>query len=274
MSQNINELSVNWATLWEALADERPNDVAVVLGDAEIKWGELDERSAQLASVFSQQGVGPGSKVAQLLFNDAAYIESIYALFKLRATPVNINYRYLQGEIAYILNNSESETLVYHASLAEQLVGIKDLVPTLKALVCVNDVGPEFIPEKGHLQYEEVISGAMPAQRIERSGEDLLFLYTGGTTGMPKGVMWRHVDLFGVLAFSGYHALGLPIPTTVQQVGQTAAQLASEKKSPTNLCAAPLMHGVALFLAMSSFVLGNHENLTPRNSSIYPKNIQ
>ena len=73
---------------------------------------------------------------------------------------------------------------------------------------------------------------------------------------MPKGVMWRHVDLFGALAYSGYLALGLPIPTTVQQVGQTAAQLAAEKKSPTNLCAAPLMHGVALFLAMSSFVLG------------------
>ena len=256
MSQNVSELSVNWATLWEALADERPNDIAVVLGDSEIKWGELDKRSAQLASVFSQRGIGAGSKVAQLLFNDAAYIESIYALFKLRATPVNINYRYLQGEIAYILNNSESEILIYHASLAERLVGIEDLVPTLKTLICVNDVGPEFVVQEGHLQYEKVLANALPAQRIERSGEDLLFLYTGGTTGMPKGVMWRHVDLFGALAFSGYHALGLPIPTTVQQVGQTAAQLALEKKSPTNLCAAPLMHGVALFLAMSSFVLG------------------
>ena len=256
MSNQVNELSVNWATLWEALADERPHDVAVVLGDTEIQWGQLDERSARLASVFSQRGVGEGSKVAQLLFNDAAYLESIYALFKLRATPVNINYRYLQGEIAYILNNSESEALVYHASLAERVVGMKALVPTLKTLIYVNDVGSEFVPEEGHLDYEAVLSNAAPAQRIERSGEDLLFLYTGGTTGMPKGVMWRHVDLFGALAFSGYQALGLPIPTTVQQVGSTAAQLASDKKSPTNLCAAPLMHGVALFLAMSSFVLG------------------
>ncbi|MEI8321543.1 MAG: AMP-binding protein [Actinomycetes bacterium] len=256
MSETANELSVNWATLWEALADERPNDIAVVLGASEIKWGELDERSAQLASVFSQHGVGSGSKVAQLLFNDAAYLESIYALFKLRATPVNINYRYLQNEIAYILKNSESEMLVYHASLAERVVGLKDLVPTLKTLVCVNDVGSHFEPEDDHLIYESVLTRAVPAERIERSGEDLLFLYTGGTTGMPKGVMWRHVDLFGALAYSGYLALGLPIPTTVQQVGHTAAQLAADGKSPTNLCAAPLMHGVALFLAMSSFVLG------------------
>ena len=75
MSNQVNELSVNWATLWEALADERPHDVAVVLGDTEIQWGQLDERSARLASVFSQRGVGEGSKVAQLLFNDAAYLE-------------------------------------------------------------------------------------------------------------------------------------------------------------------------------------------------------
>ena len=166
MSNQVNELSVNWATLWEALADERPHDVAVVLGDTEIQWGQLDERSARLASVFSQRGVGEGSKVAQLLFNDAAYLESIYALFKLRATPVNINYRYLQGEIAYILNNSESEVLVYHASLAERVVGMKDLVPTLKTLIYVNDVGSEFVPEEGHLDYEAVLTSAAPAQRI------------------------------------------------------------------------------------------------------------
>jgi acyl-CoA synthetase (AMP-forming)/AMP-acid ligase II len=249
-------LSVSWATLWESLADARPNDVAVVLGDDEIRWIDLDTRAAKLASVFSQYGVGNGSKVAQLLYNDAAYLDSVYALFKLRATPVNVNYRYLSQEIAYILNNSEAEVLVYHASLADRVTDLASLVPTLKALICVNDVGNEFELPSGHISYELALAAAPPAPRIERSGEDFLFLYTGGTTGMPKGVMWRHVDLFGALAFSGYQSLGLDVPTSSQEVGEVAARLAREGKSPTNLCAAPLMHGVALFLAMASFVLG------------------
>ena len=249
-------VSESWATLWEALADAQPDQIAVVLGDQEIRWKDLDDRAARLATVFSANGVKEGSRVAQLLYNDAAYLESVYALFKLRATPVNVNYRYLVNEVAYILNNSEAEVLVYHASLADRVEGLKEMVPSLRTLICVNDVGSGPVLTKGHLDYATVVSSAERAERIRRSGEDLLFLYTGGTTGMPKGVMWRHVDLFGALASSGYQALGLPLPATTEEVGAYARQLNSEGKSPTNLCAPPLMHGVALFLAMSSFVLG------------------
>lgn len=249
-------VSESWATLWEALADAQPDQIAVVLGDQEIRWKDLDDRAARLATVFSANGVKEGSRVAQLLYNDAAYLESVYALFKLRATPVNVNYRYLVNEVAYILNNSEAEVLVYHASLADRVEGLKEMVPSLRTLICVNDVGSGHVLTKGHLDYATVVSSAERAERIRRSGEDLLFLYTGGTTGMPKGVMWRHVDLFGALASSGYQALGLPLPATTEEVGAYARQLNSEGKSPTNLCAPPLMHGVALFLAMSSFVLG------------------
>ncbi len=249
-------VSESWATLWEALADAQPDQIAVVLGDQEIRWHELDDRAARLATVFAASGVTERSRVAQLLYNDAAYLESVYALFKLRATPVNVNYRYLVNEVAYILNNSESEVLVYHASLSDRVEGLQSMVPSLKAMICVNDVGAAHSLPEGHLDYSTVVSSANPAERIGRSGEDLLFLYTGGTTGMPKGVMWRHVDLFGALASSGYQALGLPLPATTEEVGAYARQLNGEGKSPTNLCAPPLMHGVALFLAMSSFVLG------------------
>ncbi|MBU6241055.1 MAG: AMP-binding protein [Acidobacteria bacterium] len=249
-------VSESWASLWEALADAQPDQIAVVLGDQEIRWSELDDHAARLSSVFAEHGVKQGSRVAQLLYNDAAYLESVYALFKLRATPVNVNYRYLVNEVAYILNNSEAEVLLYHASLADRVEGLKELVPSLRSLIRVDDLdGREPLPS-GHIDYATAISSAPLASRIERSGEDLLFLYTGGTTGMPKGVMWRHVDLFGALASSGYQALGLPLPTTSDEVGRVARQLNAEGKSPTNLCAPPLMHGVALFLAMSSFVLG------------------
>lgn len=249
-------VSESWASLWEALADAQPDQIAVVLGEQEIRWRELDDHAARLASVFADRGVTQGSRVAQLLYNDAAYLESVYALFKLRATPVNVNYRYLINEVAYILNNSEAEVLLYHASLSDRVSGLQALVPSLRTLIRVDDLGGvEPLPD-GHLDYTSAISSAPPAPRVERSGEDLLFLYTGGTTGMPKGVMWRHVDLFGALASSGYQALGLPLPSTSDEVGRVARQLNSEGKSPTNLCAPPLMHGVALFLAMSSFVLG------------------
>lgn len=249
-------VSESWASLWEALADAQPDQIAVVLGDQEIRWSELDDHAARLSSVFAEHGVKQGSRVAQLLYNDAAYLESVYALFKLRATPVNVNYRYLVNEVAYILNNSEAEVLLYHASLADRVEGLKELVPSLRSLIRVDDLdGREPLPS-GHIDYATAISSAPLAPRIERSGEDLLFLYTGGTTGMPKGVMWRHVDLFGALASSGYQALGLPLPATSDEVGRVARQLNADGKSPTNLCAPPLMHGVALFLAMSSFVLG------------------
>lgn len=253
---SVPYVSESWASLWEALADAQPDNVAVVLGDQEILWHDLDDRAARLATVLGDLGVGHGARVAQLLFNDAAYLESVYALFKLRATPVNVNYRYLQNEVAYILNNSQSEVLVYHASLADRVEGLRELVPSLRALICVNDVGASHQVPADHLDYATVVANAARAERIERSGEDLLFLYTGGTTGMPKGVMWRHVDLFGALASSGYQALGLGLPTSTEEVGRIARQLNDEGKSPTNLCAPPLMHGVALFLAMSSFVLG------------------
>lgn len=249
-------VSESWASLWEALADAQPDQIAVVLGDEEIRWRDLDDNAARLASVFATHGVSRGSRVAQLLYNDAAYLESVYALFKLRATPVNVNYRYLVNEVAYILNNSEAEVLVYHASLADRVEGLRELVPSLRMLICVNDVGEAHSLPDGHLDYRTAVAAAPRAERIGRSGEDLLFLYTGGTTGMPKGVMWRHVDLFGALASSGYQALGLALPKTTEEVGAYARQLNAEGKSPTNLCAPPLMHGVALFLAMSSFVLG------------------
>jgi fatty-acyl-CoA synthase len=92
--------------------------------------------------------------------------------------------------------------------------------------------------------------------RIDRDGNDLLFLYTGGTTGLPKGVMWRHVDLFGALAFTGYTSAGLEVPDSADRVGAIAAMLNDSGRSPVNLCAPPLMHGTALFLAISAFVMG------------------
>ena len=102
-------LSENWATLWEALTDAQPEHVAVVVGDAHLRWHELDETAARLAAAFAHHGVGHDTKIAQLMYNCPEYLQTVYGAFKQRAIPVNVNYRYLAPEIAHVLNDSDAE---------------------------------------------------------------------------------------------------------------------------------------------------------------------
>lgn len=246
-------LSENWATLWEAFADTQPDHTALVVGTTTQTWRELDDRAARLVSALAERGAGPATRIAQLMFNCPEYLESSYAAFKLRATPVNVNYRYKAAEIAYICDNAEASVLIFHGSLGPRVAEAVALMPTVTTLVQVDDGSPLIA---GAEWYHELVAAAQPAPRISRSGEDALMLYTGGTTGNPKGVVWRHVDLFGALAFTAYASAGIEVPTTVEAVGRVAASLQADGKSPVMLCAPPLMHGTALFLAIGAFVMG------------------
>ena len=109
-------LSESWATLWEELAESQPDHVAVVVGDTHIKWSELNHRSSRLAGALTSAGVGEGDKVGQLLYNCPEYLESAFAAFKVRASTVNVNYRYKAAEIAHVLSDSQATTLVYHSA--------------------------------------------------------------------------------------------------------------------------------------------------------------
>ena len=251
--QPATPLSENWATLWEAFADAQPDHTAVVVGQRSLTWRALDDGAARLATVLAAHGVGIGTRIAQLMFNCPEYLESSYAAFKLRATPINVNYRYKAPEIAYICNNAGAEVLVFHGSLAQRVLEAVPSMPSVRLLLQVDDDSPLVA---GAQWYHEVVAGAPPAARIERSGDDTLMLYTGGTTGNPKGVVWRHVDLFGALAYTAYASAGIEVPTTVHDVGRIAAELRAAGKSPVMLCAPPLMHGTALFLAIGAFVMG------------------
>ena len=254
MSDDENQgLSENWATLWEAFADAQPDHTAVVIGTQTQTWRELDDRAARLASALEKRGAGVGTRIAQLMYNCPEYLECIYAAFKLRATPVNVNYRYKAPEIAYICDNAEAQALVFHGSLGERVAEALASMPTVTTLLQVDDGSPLV---EGAEWYHDVVAASEPAQRIERSGEDTVMLYTGGTTGNPKGVVWRHVDLFGALAFTAYVAAGVDVPTTPAEVGSIARQLQLDGKSPVMMCAPPLMHGTAMFLAIGAFVMG------------------
>lgn len=248
-------LNESWATLWEAIADAQPDHTAVVIGRDELTWRDYDRRSAQLATALRERGVGAGTKVAQLLYNCPEYMEAVYACFKLQASPVNINFRYRGPEIAYVCDDAQAEVIVFHGSLGERVADAMAASSraTTPVLLQVDDGAPLL---DGAEWYHEVLEASAPAERIDRSGDDELVLYTGGTTGMPKGVVWPHRQLFGALAFPGYGAAGLEVPTTFDEVAATAAAIQASGEAPVMLCAPPLMHGTALFLAMSAFVMG------------------
>ncbi len=253
MSDETEGLNESWATLWEALADAQPEHTAVVVGDRVQTWLELDDRAARMATALGERGAGVGTRIAQLMYNCPEYLESTYAAFKLRATPVNVNYRYKAPEIAYICGNAGAEILIFHGSLGERVAEAQAAMPSVTTLIQVDDGSPLV---EGAEWYHELVDASEPAERIGRSGEDILMLYTGGTTGNPKGVVWRHVDLFGALGYTSYTTAGIDVPTTPAEVGSTAARLQAEGQSPVMLCAPPLMHGTALFLAIGAFVMG------------------
>jgi fatty-acyl-CoA synthase len=246
---------VDWniADLWEAIADAVPDRTALVQGDRRRTWQQFDDRAARLAAAFTELGVRPDAKVALYLFNSNEYLETEFATFKTRAVHVNVNYRYLDDELAYLIDNADAEVLVFHGELADHVAAVRDRCPTLRAVVQVDDGSP---PLDGALPYEDLITNHDPAPRIDRSGDDLWFVYTGGTTGMPKGVMWRSEDLFGTLAEAVYPVLGEAIPTTPAAAAEAALAIVGRDRAPVHLPASPLMHGTGGMSSMQTLFCG------------------
>jgi len=243
----------NIASIWEAVAAAVPDRTAVIQGTRTRTWRELDERASRFAGALHALGLRPDSKVALYLFNSNEYVETQYGTMKARAVPVNVNYRYLEDELTYLLENSDAEVVVFHGSLGTQIAAVRDRVPGLKAVIQVDDGSPDV---DGALRYEDLLAGTDPMEPVERSGDDYWFLYTGGTTGMPKGVMWRNADLFGVLRESVYGILGQPIPESYEEVGAAAQRIAEAGNTPVHLPASPLMHGTGVMSSMQTHYVG------------------
>ncbi|TNF84239.1 MAG: acyl-CoA synthetase [Gammaproteobacteria bacterium] len=236
-------MEFHFATAWEATADHRGNRVAVVTDHRRTSWRDLEDRAARIAQVLADHGLGVDSKVGTYLHNSSEYIESQFAAFKIRGCPINVNYRYKAEELVYLLDNADAEAVVYQACYAMRIWEIRDQLPKVKVFIQVDD-GTEALLE-GAIDYETAITRSNPMPRIERPASDVYMLYTGGTTGMPKGVMYPGGEFCANLTGLGAMSRELAPPTSIEALPD---YLASVPEPPVSLVACPLMHGTGMWL--------------------------
>ncbi len=234
----------NYADVWEAVAEAQPDQPAVVQGGRTVSWGEFDGRADGVARWLLELGAVHQDKVALYLTNCVEYLESTFAATKAGLVPVNTNYRYADDELAYLWDNADAVAVVFHGSFAERAARVRPRVPRVGGWLWVDD-GSGPCPDWA-TPYEEAAKA--PTGRVQtpwgRSGDDLIMLYTGGTTGMPKGVMWRQDDLFARLNSGGFRRY-----TEEDGVEGVVRQLAESGPGSSLLPACPLMHGTGGFTA-------------------------
>jgi acyl-CoA synthetase (AMP-forming)/AMP-acid ligase II len=238
----------NLAEIWERNADRFPDAVAQVHGDAVSTWSEFDRRADGVAATLLAAGTVHQDKVAHYLYNCPAYLESMFALFKAGLVPINTNYRYTDDELEYLWTNADVVAVVFHGSFTDRCAAMRDRVPAVRTWLWVDDgTGP--CPDWA-IDYESAATSATTRTVAPwgRSPDDLYILFTGGTTGFPKGVMWRQDDLVGSLDAPSKQ----PLPSAP---GWAEFEARIAKPGPRNLPAAPLMHGTGAFNAMWNLVL-------------------
>ena len=232
----------NYADVWETVADVQPDSIAVTQGDRNIAWSEFDHGADGVAQFLLDLGAVQQDKVAIYLYNSPEYLQTTFAAVKVGLVPVNTNYRYGDDELSYLWENADAIAVVFHGAFTDRIEGILDRVPGVKGWLWVDD-GSGPCPDWA-TPYEDAAKSAIARVSAPwgRSGDDLFMLYTGGTTGMPKGVMWRQDDLFARLIDSG--ARHYPVDGGIEEV---RAALEANPGGATLLPACPLMHGTGNF---------------------------
>lgn len=236
------------ANVWESVADTMADEPAVTLGHVTLSWAEYENRSARLAQIYVDAGLRPDSKVAIYSYNSIEYLEAQFAAFKGRMLPINVNYRYLEDELAHVFNNSDSEAIVFQAAFAPRIASIREKLGQVKLYVEIDDGSGEHLD--GALRYEDAIQSVEPMPRITRSGDDIYMLYTGGTTGLPKGVMYDHRTFSTALLGKAMMLRGMVLPESPEQLGPMIQSLADSGNRPKSLPSCPLMHGTGMWVGV------------------------
>jgi acyl-CoA synthetase (AMP-forming)/AMP-acid ligase II len=240
------------ADLFEAVADAVPDRTAVVCGSDRLTYRQLDENATRLANFFRSRGLGRGDHVGTYLYNGVEYVTTMIAAFKISAVPININYRYVEEELRYLFGNADLKALVHQREFSDRIGRVKDECPLLELFVSVEDGSGAALEKLGAVDFERArASGSRERAFSGRSNEDLFIIYTGGTTGMPKGVMWPHEAAY-FACFGGGNPVGEDI-TDREALLERAHQLGAVAVS---LITAPLIHGAAQLATFISLIGG------------------
>ncbi len=259
-------MQFNLADLFERVADAVPERGAAVCGPDRCTYAELDERSTQLAHLLADGGAGPGMHVALYMRNSIEHLEAMFACYKLRAVPINVNYRYVDDELRYLLEDADAVGIIHDGGVGERAARVAARCPAVRFLIDVDDPG-----------YAAARADASVVRDLgPRSPDDHYVLYTGGTTGMPKGVLWRHEDIF-FGAMGGGNPGGPPIERAAEIVVSVLDNppqrlrpfLPADDPGPdqfVSLALGPLMHASGQWSAIGTLLGGGKVVLYDRPS--------
>jgi 3-oxocholest-4-en-26-oate---CoA ligase len=250
----------NIADLFEHAADLFPQRLAVACDDGEATFGQLEERANRLAHHLAGCGVGQGSHVGVYARNSISFVETLIAAYKCRAVPINVNYRYVENELRYLFRDADLVALVHDRRYADRVAAVLPDVPGLRDVVVIDNGSDANFEQYGGVAYEDALAAASSERDFApRSPDDIYMLYTGGTTGYPKGVIWRHEDVWRVLGGGIDFLTGIPMEDEWAQ-----SRRGVEIGGMTRLCLAPLMHGNAQWAALASLFAGDSVVLVPK----------
>ena len=254
----------NFADLWESVWPLVPDREVLVCGPQRRTYAQLAERANRLAHHLRESGIGAGDRIGLFLRNDAVYIEAMIAAFSLRAVSVNMNHRYTGDELGYLIEDSGAVALLVHETLTSAIPTVPGGIDQIAVRLVVEDPAPdtvegEIVELPGFLRYEDVLAAASPDPVVTagRSGDDEYLMYTGGTTGRPKGVQWRQEDAFFACISGGDPMrLGGPVSSPAEMLDRIVPAF-------TFMPLAPLMHAAAQWTTWSWMLAGGKVVLMP-----------
>ena len=253
-------MTFNLADLFEAAVDEFSEREYLVADGQRRTYGEMEERANRLAHHLAAAGIGPGDHVGIYSYNSIEWVEIAWAVFKIRAVWININYRYVEEELRYLFTNADLKALIFQREFAPHVAALRDELPTLEHLIIIEDGTESPDPGGDVVAYEDAMASGSPVRDFgPRSDEDVYILYTGGTTGMPKGVVWQHKDV--VYALGG----GVdPLSNTRIERPEEFVERGAGGMVITHFPIAPLMHGATQWSVLGRSFVGDRIVLTAR----------
>ena len=238
-------MNLDFASVWEMVADLVPENDALICGEDIVSWKDYDLKSSKVASALVEAGLGPNSKAGLYLNNSNEYLIGQNAIFKIGGVPINVNYRYVEEELIYLLDNSDAEAVFYHACYSSRINEIAKSLPNIKAWIEVSDGSKSKFNQS--MQFEEILQNYSPMERITRDPETIYMLYTGGTTGMPKGVMYKQGEFLAFL-FRTLKAMGYDVPEDLNNLEESIKTSKTNDQFIKSLVGCPLMHGTGMWL--------------------------